>query len=81
MTDCLNASFYVSIKGISSKQRLGMINLAEAFHESSLMAEAGWYSQVPESQAGNKKGSENVAPATHRHHTDLGEERRAEELG
>lgn len=27
MTDCLNASFYVSIKVISSKQSLGTINL------------------------------------------------------
>ena len=43
MTDCLNASFYVSIKGISSKQSLGMINLAAAFHESTRIAKAGLY--------------------------------------
>lgn len=34
MTGCLNASFYVSIKGISSKQSIGMINLAAALKES-----------------------------------------------
>lgn len=58
-----------------------MINLATAFNESSLIAKAGLQSQVPELQTGNKKGSENVAPDTHKHQTDLDEKMGAKELG
>lgn len=74
MTDCLNASFYASIKGISSKQSLGMINLAAAFKESrqGLMLRLDGYSQVPESRARSQKGGKNEARVIHRHQENLG---------
>lgn len=51
MTDCLNASFYVSIKMISSKESLGTINLPAVCREprQRLLPRAGRCGQRPES--------------------------------